>query len=551
MKVVVLSLVGSSATALEALANRYPNAEVHQLTRQQLESAGSSVERLKLIRSLRPDVFVVLTQQLGWQRAKKAFMMFGAIAGARECCILDVEGNLLRSSSGKALLSAPLWLGGELGSSASSYVRTLIQLRSLENSLARGIQLRPRTFASDGPTIAYIRATPGPGRQAGGAASHMKGVITALTQLDAKVRVITNDVIAGLDGDVASTVVTPNAAGLTRAAFDLHLNLSFTEVAVPLVHDINPDFIYQRYARFNWTGAVAAHDTGRPLLLEYNGSEVWVARHWDRVGNLNLLSRFEDLNLRAASRIFVVSDVEARNLKKRGVSPDKIVVNPNGVDTEIFRPGVGGDKLRCGLGLADEDVVVGFVGTFGPWHGVLKLAEAIQTLEETNVRFLLVGTGSLQLEMERMLASEIASRKVIFTGAVGHERVPALLDACDILVAPHVALSDGSDFFGSPTKLFEYMAMGKGIVASRLGQIGDVLLHEQTALLVTPGDVGELAAAILRLANSPEMRIRLGEKARQVAVDKYTWRHNAQRVLDAYRGLERRRGDGVTRGRGE
>lgn len=537
MKVVVLSLVGSSATSLDALAERYPKAEVYRLTRQELESAGGSVERLKLIRSLRPDIFVVLTQQLGWQRAKKAFMMFGAMAGARECCILDVEGNLLHSSSGKALLTGPLWLGGELASSASSYVRTFIQLRSLENSVARGIQFRARTSESDAPTIAYIRATPGPGRQAGGAASHMKGVITALTQLDAKVKVITNDVIAGLDGDVAATVVRPNAAGLTRAAFDLHLNLSFTEVAVPLVQQINPDFIYQRYARFNWTGAVAAATTRRPLFLEYNGSEVWVARHWDKVGNLNLLERFEDLNLRAASRIFVVSDVEARNLKKREVSPDKIVVNPNGVETEMFRPDVGGDKLRHELGLAGEDVVVGFVGTFGPWHGVLTLAEAIKTLADTNIRFLLVGTGSLQMEMERMLGSEIASRKVIFTGAVGHERVPVYLDACDILVAPHVPLSDGSDFFGSPTKLFEYMAMGKGIVASRLGQIGDVLQHEETALLVEPGNVNELAAAMRRLANSDELRQRLGKNTRRVATENYTWRHNARRVLQAYEEL--------------
>jgi glycosyltransferase involved in cell wall biosynthesis len=300
---------------------------------------------------------------------------------------------------------------------------------------------------------------------------------------------------------------------------------------------MNPDFIYQRYARFNWTGVVAALATDRPLFLEYNGSEVWAARHWDRVGNLNLLARFESLNLNAASRVFVVSEIEAKNLKERGVSSEKIVVNPNGVETEMFRPNIGGNKLRQELGIGDEEVVGGFVGTFGPWHGVLTLAEAIKLLEAKNVRFLIVGTGSLQIDMERMLASEVANRRVIFTGPVDHERVPEYLDACDILVAPHVPLSDGSDFFGSPTKLFEYMAMGKGIVATRLGQIGDVLKHEETALLVTPGDVSQLSAAIRRLASSPEMRQKLGKNARQVAVDKYTWRHNAQRVLDAYRRL--------------
>jgi glycosyltransferase involved in cell wall biosynthesis len=120
---------------------------------------------------------------------------------------------------------------------------------------------------------------------------------------------------------------------------------------------------------------------------------------------------------------------------------------------------------------------------------------------------------------------------------VAHERVAALLDACDILVAPHVPLADGSEFFGSPTKIFEYMAMGKGIVASRLGQIGEVLVDGETALLVQPGDVEELRAAILRLVESEELRKRLGTRAREVAKRDHTWVRNAKRVLDAYKSL--------------
>jgi glycosyltransferase involved in cell wall biosynthesis len=123
---------------------------------------------------------------------------------------------------------------------------------------------------------------------------------------------------------------------------------------------------------------------------------------------------------------------------------------------------------------------------------------------------------------------------VIFTGAVRHDRVPPLLDACDILVAPHIPLADGSDFFGSPTKIFEYLAMGKAIVASRLGQIGEVLVDQETALLVEPGNVAELAAAMRKLVDSESLRMRLGANARAVAERKHTWQQNAQRVLDAY-----------------
>ena len=109
-----------------------------------------------------------------------------------------------------------------------------------------------------------------------------------------------------------------------------------------------------------------------------------------------------------------------------------------------------------------------------------------------------------------------------------------LLDACDILVAPHIPLADGSDFFGSPTKIFEYMAMGKAIVASRLGQIGDVLADHETALVVEPGNTDQIADAIVRLVDSSGLRARLGQNAREVAVKNHTWTHNARRVLEAY-----------------
>ena len=92
-------------------------------------------------------------------------------------------------------------------------------------------------------------------------------------------------------------------------------------------------------------------------------------------------------------------------------------------------------------------------------------------------------------------------------------------------------MPDGSRFFGSPTKLFEYMAMGKSIVASRLEQLAEVLEHDQTAWLVTPGDVDELAEAILRLALDPAKREALGAAARRAAVERHSWAQNVSWAL--------------------
>ncbi len=542
MKVVLLVLSGDARRAHEWLARYYPQASIETISRSEIDS-GSLAMRLRTLRARRPNVFAIATERLAWQRGRNIFMLFGALAGAGHVLMIDAHGGVLRKSRANLLAGAPARLTGEAISTAATLARARHELQRLEREVDQlkrsGHRVAGKILSAhaDKTRIVYLRATSGPGTQAGGAASHLRGVVDALINLGAEVSLISNDAIAGLDqSDARLTIVEPKAGGETRALFDIQNNMVFTRAVLPLITREPPDFIYQRYARFSWSGVVATLRTSRPLFLEYNGSEVWVGRHWDGVGRLNLLARFELLNLAAAARIFVVSEVERRNLENSGIAANKIIVNPNGVDTDVFRPGVGGGDVRRELGVSPDDVLVGFVSTFGPWHGALTLAEAIKAIStKPSVRFLLVGSGVLLGEVEQLLRSESENGRVIFTGAVDHERVPALLDACDVLVAPHVPLAEGSEFFGSPTKLFEYMAMGKGIVASRLGQIGEVLTHEETALLVEPGDAGALKEAIVRLVESPELREHLGKEAREIAVRSYTWKHNAQRVLDAYR----------------
>jgi glycosyltransferase involved in cell wall biosynthesis len=453
--------------------------------------------------------------------------------------LVDAGDNIRDESRSGIVLRTPFRFARESVVSAMAIARSYSGLKKLERAVHRGPNPTVRkglasASLAQAPRIVYLRSTPGVGTQAGGAATHINGFINAATELGAEVRVISNDYIAGIDR-TRLKLIDPEPLGSTRAAFDLRNNLIFSAGAIREIGQSPADLIYQRYARFSWAGVAASLRTGLPLFLEYNGSEVWMGKHWDMGSMLPLLTRFERLNLEAAARIFVVADAERRNLLRAGVPNEKIVVNPNGVDTEKFRPGVGGLAARCELGVADDETLCGFVGTFGPWHGVLTLAEAITLLPaDSKVRFLLVGAGKLLDEVQRIVGAAGREQQVIFAGHVGHERVPALLDACDILLSPHVPLEDGSEFFGSPTKLFEYMAMGKGIIASRLGQLGEVLVDDQTALLTEPGNVHELARAILRLSSSRELRKRLGAAARAAAIARHTWKHNARRVLDAY-----------------
>ncbi|HYR76921.1 MAG TPA: glycosyltransferase [Pyrinomonadaceae bacterium] len=536
MKAVLLVLSGDPATALERFRAFYPGAEIASLSRAEIENLKYP-QRLKTLRERRPDLFAVATERLAWQRGQNALLLFGALGGARRVVLLDAHGAVREETRARILSRSPVRFAREAAASERAIAQSRVQLKRFERAVESGTTAAYSKSAgkiSDAIRLAYLRSTPSPGTLAGGAATHINGFVNAAAKLGARVNVISNDRIAGLD-ETRLTLIDPEPTGTTRAAFDLRNNLIFSAGALREIERASVDLIYQRYGRFTWAGVEASIRTGVPLFLEYNGSEVWIGKHWDMSGMLPLLERFERLNLMAAARIFVVSEVDRRNLLRAGVPDEKIVVNPNGVDIEKFRPGIDGSAVRDELGVGEEETLAGFVGTFGPWHGVLTLAEAITMLpEDCGVRFLLVGAGRFRDEVERIIAAAGRERQVIFTGHVDHERVPALLDACDILLSPHVPLEDGSEFFGSPTKLFEYMAMGKGIVASRLGQIGDVLANEETALLVEPGNARELSEAILRLSKSKELREKLGASARGAAVGDHTWKHNAQRVLDAY-----------------
>ena len=157
----------------------------------------------------------------------------------------------------------------------------------------------------------------------------------------------------------------------------------------------------------------------------------------------------------------------------------------------------------------------------------------VQILQKhQNVHLLLIGDSEYTKDYEDLARELDIIDRVTFTGRVPFSEVPRHLAACDILVSPHVPVTEGIPFHGSPLKIFEYMAMGKPIVASDLGQIGEVLTHEKAALLVTPGDSKELANAVSQLIDNVKLAARLGRNARQEAM-KYTWEVNAKRVLTA------------------
>lgn len=543
---VLLDLSGNRGAAMEWAASQAPPNEITEVNKADLKWISKS-EALANVRALRPEVFLLFSPDLRLQSTRKAITMFAVLAGARRVVIGDYRGSTKSVTRLRALLiEAPRfafeWLFGYGFIVPMSWLLTealrlaLVFRGPSRASLGAGGEYERDPHRS--LEALYIRATLSTVSE-GGASSHVAGFAGGAAALGHRVKFLT---CSTRQDDSRDLPIAPSSLfGPNKTIFELWNNLVFTIKSLRSVTSESDkfDFIYQRYSRFNWTGVALSMISGLPLVLEYNGSEVWIGRQWDPIGQLSLLKRFERLNQRAADMIVVVSDVERRNLIEARVAASRILVNPNGVDVDKFRPGCGGNEIKRSLGIADK-MVVGFIGTFGPWHGAPVLAEAARlTSSHAGYHFLFMGDGDERAKAESIISS--AGVSATFTGRLPHDVVPAYLDCCDVLISPHVPLNDGREFFGSPTKLFEYMAMAKPIVASRLGQIADVITDRENGLLVEPGNPNALAQAIELLAQDDALRIRLGTNARSTVVESYTWKQNASRVFAATKALSRKR----------
>jgi glycosyltransferase involved in cell wall biosynthesis len=519
---------GDVARARELLCTRYAAGEITELPHRGLRVSGL-FEKVRLLRSLRGRAVVFYFESLQSFKHRQVLQCFHLLHRCRETVLCDQSGlwesfhniDIFRLGPG-ALLS----LLRDAYSVTFWWCYLQIWLK----------RVAPMDVITSGgtPEVAYLIPNPANIGTAGGAISHIRGFLHGLKSAGVTCRVFTGTALAQntFENEVIAAAIRPY---FFWGAVMLSYNLVFARGVGKRLGSSRPGFFYQRHCAFSIAGALLSRRLRVPLILEYNGSEEWMAHHWDPNPLHDWIRLCEEVTLRSAARIVVVSSVLRDDLINRGIQPDRIRVNPNAVDADYFYPGRGCEAARRELGIRPDEVLVGFVGSFSLWHGIEVLQRAIARLlsssQPCRFRFLLMGDGLLQAEMRSALAAYENTGEVIFTGSIPREKVADYLDASDILVSPHIPMPDGSKFFGSPTKLFEYMAMGKGIVASRLDQLAEVLEHNQTALLVTPGDAGELADAIQQLALNPEKRAALGAAARRAAVERHGWTTNVANAL--------------------
>lgn len=372
--------------------------------------------------------------------------------------------------------------------------------------------------------IAYVCTDPGvPVFGSKGSSVHVQEVIRALRRRGAEVELFASRRGGEPPADLAELPVRrlprpPKGDTAARERAALAANRDLAEA----LRRAGPfDLVYERYALWSHAGMTHAAEQGIPALLEVNAPLIEEQAIHRELVDTAAARRVAEQVFATADRLLAVSGPVADYLAGFPGTEGRIVVLPNGVDPQRFAPR---PKIER------DGFTVGFLGTLKPWHGLPLLIEAFARLHarSPDARLLIVGDGPERESLHAALDGHGLAGAATFTGAVTPEQVPDRLAAMDVAVAPY---PDRPDSYFSPLKLFEYLAMGLPVVASRVGQPAEIIEHGVNGLLYPAGDAERLAGALLRLRRDPALRRRLGRSGRERVLTAHSWDAVAARIL--------------------
>ncbi len=286
-----------------------------------------------------------------------------------------------------------------------------------------------------------------------------------------------------------------------------------------LLRTKRPDVLHLHGYKADIYGTLAAHGPKIPTVATCHN---WLSG----TPALNLYNRLDLLALRRCDRLAAVSDSVASILRASRIPAKKIVVIPNGIDIAPFESAAPGINLPGRL-------TVGMVARLDMNKGFGPLLHALAEVAKHCPEILLIvaGDGPSKNEIEQSIVDLQLQNNVLLLGT--RRDMPELYASFNVFILP--SLNEGM-----PLTVLEAFASGLPVVATRIGAIPSVVQDGVSGILVDPGDVGSLAAAILKLAREPELRTRMGAAGRQKVRAEYTASSMAHKYLDLYRSVESR-----------
>lgn len=296
----------------------------------------------------------------------------------------------------------------------------------------------------------------------------------------------------------------------------------------------HPDILYSRHSLFSFTPPVIAKILRIPLIVEMNGlimDEIHVAKnsHFEMI----VAKWSETINCTAAWRIVAVTHSIKTTLEGR-YQRDDILVIPNGANTALFRP-MDMEISRTYLSLDTHARYVCFVGNLAAWQGVEYIVRAAPDVLRVHpdIRFLIVGDGTLKNELIELTRQYHVSGAFIFTGSVVYDNVPLYINASEICLVPKKPIQSGY----SPLKLYEYMACSKPVIATRTDGF-EILENVQAGILINPENSGEIQNAICTLIENSSLREQMGARGRAYVEKNHSWSRVAQKVYRVCSGTK-------------
>jgi glycosyltransferase involved in cell wall biosynthesis len=275
----------------------------------------------------------------------------------------------------------------------------------------------------------------------------------------------------------------------------------------------------------------AAYLYDKPIHYDWDDREAALAADWSRSKLVKFaLTVYEWLIPKLVDTVTVSTDMVRTLVIRYGIKPEALFDAPVGADIELFNPAVDGSRIKQKYILSTPVIIYHGQMDLGTYADQLLNAAPLVLKQFPTARFLIVGGGDKLPILKRLTDDLKISNNVIFTDYVNQEEIPEYIAAADIAVA---CFEDNDITRGkSPLKIAEYLAMGKPIIASRVGDIPKMIGN--AGILVNPNNINALAEGVVHLLRNSDQWLELKRLARLRAEQVYNWTKITKTFLTAY-----------------